>query len=539
MIKLRVADKKDKDISIDDCVYDSSSGKIYESTDKGMKRMNIKESVVFDELKQRIFLKEDEHWHPYSFKMKQVQCKDVGYKLSSSCTVKFSQLPVVGRVVDLSALMFNENKIVVSKHRDRVLIHNLIRERECTQYRYIEICNENYYRLKRDLKVCRSTPKAIYDRYTGVVDLNGLLPGSSYIVGTTDTVYIFTRTVFSFECPSVCINCQLQATQTITVGPSGNGDYATISHAINAASGTQNVRILVFPGQYSESLTIDGTATAEPSSNGLSIIAQTPDTVFLQVFNTKYGISISNIQCVFIIGITIIPQVSSRNGILILSASAIIANCAIISNSSSHFGTAVGMASSSGKIIDNKLLECPSGIHLNLCNDVIIENNIITGSNITPSGSTGIVLYKDDSNIIIKCNNISMFHSSDFSDSGIGALQCTGTQGIPVACIENNIITDCDYGITFVGASNCLIKKNVITNNNIYGTYCFNYVVNGNEVPSAGNIIIENDVHCNKITDIFDSTGGFFTAHTGNLYSNNSCGTDNVCGVICGNCCKA
>ncbi len=131
------------------------------------------------------------------------------------------------------------------------------------------------------------------------------------------------------------------------------------------------------------------------------------------------------------------------------------------------------------------------GIYMERSNPTI-ENNTIYGT-----GFNGIAMEQFNENVVIRCNRIE-------NNQGAG-IHGEATK----ATLENNVVANNIFGITFDDYSEVNLKHNLIENNSEEGLHFI--------VETKGNLIF-NEIKNNKIGII--SEGSWLTAHNNDIYNN-------------------
>lgn len=337
------------------------------------------------------------------------------------------------------------------------------------------------------------------------------------------------------------ISCASANTITVDVNNGNNSDFSSIQEAINFAQ--ENDSILIYKGNYSETLTIDKQLKIISASHNPEDVIINPEISSGPVIH----ITLDNVE---ITGLTIlgINSGNQTSGIYLDSVSNLLLQDNIISNVQDGILLSV---SSENSIKNNTLLSNNlHGIHLinSMNND--LRNNIITGNKF------GLYLNLSNQNILIDNN------ASNNENYGIALLDSNtniltnnkfymNEYGLCLTDSHENIITDnvarnnkqSGFLLWISGSNN--LKDNVLIENENSGIYllpsCSNNTFNRNILSnnvngisiedSSSNFIINNTFSSNKEYGIFYPFSKNNNAIKENIFSNNKKGDDNLTSI--------
>ncbi len=323
---------------------------------------------------------------------------------------------------------------------------------------------------------------------------------------------IFTK-IFTILLIILTINCT--SATTITVGTNSNSNYnfSSIQEAINFAQ--ENDSILIYKGNYSETLTVD----KQLRINSISLNPE--DVIINPDFSSRSIIHVTS-DNVEITGLTILGNNNETqiSGIYLDN----ISNSLIQNNIISNVQDGLVLNTSSENIISNNTLlsNALHGIYLINSTSNDFRNNLITDNKCG--------LYLDLSNLNTLTNN----NASNNENYGF-ALRKSNTNsltnnlffmnkyGLCLSSSHENIIIDNiasnnkQYGFLLWTSRSNNIKNNVLIENENSGIYlrpsCSNNTLNGNTLSnnvngisienSGNNLIINNTFSSNKEYGIF------------------------------------
>ena len=258
------------------------------------------------------------------------------------------------------------------------------------------------------------------------------------------------------------INCT--SATTITVGTNSNNNYnfSSIQEAINFAQ--ENDTILIYKGNYSETLTIDKQLRISSISLNPEDVIINPDFPSRSIIHVTSG----NVE---ITGLTILGNNNETqiSGIYLDN----ISNSLIQNNIISNVQDGLVLNTSSENIISNNTLlsNALHGIYLINSTSNDFRNNLITGNKCG--------LYLDLSNLNTLANN----NASNNENYGV-ALRKSNTNNL-----TNNLFFMNKYGLCLTSSHENIIIDNIASNNKQYGFLL--WTSRSNNIKN--NVLIENE----------------------------------------------
>ncbi|WP_340818194.1 NosD domain-containing protein [Methanolobus sp. WCC4] len=230
----------------------------------------------------------------------------------------------------------------------------------------------------------------------------------------------------------------ISAAATITVDDDPGKDYTTIQEAINAANDTDT--ILVYPGTYTENVIVNRSVSIQSQSGdpGDTIVDAADG------FDNAFNVTVDDvlIEGFNITGVDVGPA------------------CGVYVSDVENV-----------RIVNNHLMDNPSGVRFNATGNSNITNNYIYSS-----GFDGILLYyaSDNmivNNVIIECGNGIYLASSCNNNTLINNTVLESHFGIWVSSSDNNTLTGNNAsenydGLYIHGFENILSKNIVLYNTN-------------------------------------------------------------------------
>lgn len=283
---------------------------------------------------------------------------------------------------------------------------------------------------------------------------------------------------------------------TITVDDSGGANYTSIQEAVNNA--VAGDKILVYPGNYTESVDVDKKLTiVSLSGNPADTIVHakvTSDSYYIEtddVFDvTADGVIISGFS---LIGATINEYGDDQAGIHLTGSQSCIISNNYLSNNLGLFLT----QSDNNMLINNTVFQNNvKGIWLSGS-----SNNELNGNNVTLNDQEGILLYS---------------RSNDNT-------------------LKNNTITSNGFGIFLIADCNNNVLENNYASNNYLGfvTDTNNVIFSNNTAISNSRVGFEITGNNNVLTDNTASSNliGISLNHAGSCALSNNLASNNVDGI--------
>ncbi|MGP8330781.1 MAG: right-handed parallel beta-helix repeat-containing protein [Methanosarcinaceae archaeon] len=307
------------------------------------------------------------------------------------------------------------------------------------------------------------------------------------------------------------INC-VSAT-TITVGTDNNNNFSSIQEAINFAQ--ENDSILIYKGNYSETLTID----KQLRINSISL-------------NPK--------------DVIISPDISSQSIIHITSDNVEITGLTILGNNNETQMSGIYLDNISNSLIQNNIISnVQDGLVLNTSSENSINNNTLLSNilhgiymiNSTSNDFRNNLLIDNKAGLYLDMSNLNTLASNNASNNenyGVALRKSNNNNlsnnlffmnkyGLCLSDSHENVIIDNiasnnkQYGFLLWTSMSNNIKNNVLIKNEHSGIFlqpaCSNNTLNGNTlsnnvngisiVSSGNNLIINNTFSSNKEYGIF------------------------------------
>jgi parallel beta-helix repeat protein len=302
------------------------------------------------------------------------------------------------------------------------------------------------------------------------------------------------------------------AADTITVDGSGGADYTSIQEAINFAQ--ENDSILIYKGNYSETLTVD-------KQLKISSISRNPEDVIIN------------------------PEISSRSVIHVTSDNIEITGLSILGNNKENQASGILLNNVSNSLVQNNIISnVQDGLVLNASSGCSIKNNTLLSNNLhgiylinsmhndlrnnfITGNKFGLYLNLSNQNILVD-NNASNNENYGIAFRKSNANNLTNNQffmnkyGLCLTVSQENVIVDNVAGnnkqsgfLLWISESNNL-KDNILIENENSGVYLLasdtNTLIrnalsnNSNGISiedSSNNLVINNTFSSNKEYGLF------------------------------------
>ncbi len=274
------------------------------------------------------------------------------------------------------------------------------------------------------------------------------------------------------------------------------GDYATIGEALEVAH--EGTLIQLAPGEYTESLVIDGPVALRGARGGQTTLIGTPDDPVIYVSNTRSvrieGLTIRGGQYGVLVfrshDVTLVSNVITDNrlvGVKVRVGAADIFNNTI-AHTQPPYGRGIHITNTTGwpasHIIGNLIMDnAYMGIGTNMAGRVVIADNIVIGNgqrgiavvemsdalvaNNTVEDNGGNGIYISDRSMVTACNNTVVNSLPSIEGSGRYGNGITIDFGSEVELYHNTVTGNANHGISVMDASYVTLGDNNVRDNGV------------------------------------------------------------------------